>query len=330
MHFLQAYASNSSTSTSSSIFDSPIKDTKEVQSKNLNKAAVTNNFAKSYGTIPCCSKSVQSVSASNESHPENTEHRLSQGENISFSPPQPPNGDQENFDARTFDEDGNQIVTDEANDKDGDSALTKKQHVRNRILNECKCVMECRNKVGLDERRILNAEYWKAKPDARKRIIREHVKREQVKRRRVDPNSEYRKIYSYTYQLQDAQQVVHNVCRTFFLNTIGFEQSSSNTITRAFGIDDENFFDKRGKHARDRSLSDDMIKNIKMYDPQPSHYHRENCPKALYLASDIGRKDMFEGWKASRELEGKEVGSASLYNKCLKELNIRFVKKGGE
>ena len=88
-----------------------------------------------------------------------------------------------------------------------------------------------------------------------------------------------------------------SVCKTFFLNTLGYSCDSIITETlQSSGperICPQN--DKCGSHTPSHKLKDETIIKIKehmCFHPQVSHYRREHAPNRLYLPTDINVREM--------------------------------------
>ena len=75
------------------------------------------------------------------------------------------------------------------------------------------------------------------------------------------------------------------VCAKYFYATLGYPSNCGNTGRRAaksvkLGVVKER---KSGKYNRDTSKHDSIVKDIKGYQPQKSHYKRKSCPNKYYI-----------------------------------------------
>lgn len=180
-------------------------------------------------------------------------------------------------------------------------------------------------KIPSTRRREINDYYWGLKDyDLMQCFIRENVKQVPLKKRKRGNDLDPKKMWSYNYFLKDDQGIMQPVCQTFFINTLGYSINSSSFIYRAFGIEDSNVPDRRGKYIRKNNFDEDIKNDIMAYHPQISHYRRQNSPNALYLPSDVTFKGMVELYKAKCEDEKKTPASKSKYYKVLKKMNVRF------
>lgn len=220
--------------------------------------------------------------------------------------------------------------------KETKAAIARKNAEENRrkshenLRNQCSCKQKCLIKIGTTRRREINDHYWCLKPEVKQCFIKENVAQELIKKRKHDNYNDPKKMYSYKYSFKDEQSVQQSVCQAFFLNTLGYERSSTNVIYRSFGIEDGPVPDRRGKYKRNNDLSKAIKKDIMSYNPELSHYRRNNSPNALYLPSDIIRKNMYLNWKSECEKVNKTSGCESLYYKTLNKLNVRFAQRGHE
>ena len=144
---------------------------------------------------------------------------------------------------------------------------------------KCKRETPCSNIFSEDDKAEINRYYWSLSFAGRKAFILDKVVRECVSSHRVKPNStnkkpndhsppnaDFKKNFSYTYRFfkpgsgSSAAQSV-TVCKSFFLETLGFNKENDSIISKTFkGIDSNSqnlCIDRRGKHVS-RSSEVDM------------------------------------------------------------------------
>lgn len=197
------------------------------------------------------------------------------------------------------------------------------------ILFQCNCEPNCSNKVSKDAQNVANRDYWSKDFRGKKSFILSNVSRSLPNVHRVSPsNTGYDKMHSYKYKLKDDANEKVIVCRTFFLNSLGYDKSNSRLIYRCFPSNNQDAAkDNRGSHARDQNIRKEMEDHIKSFNPSIAHYRRAHAPQRLYLPSDLSATKMYENFRKGREgLKGKYV----LYTQILKNLNISFAKLGCE
>jgi len=87
------------------------------------------------------------------------------------------------------------------------------------------------------------------------------------------------------------------VCKTFFLCTLGFHETSHKRIQKALEVSSPGGStppSKKGKYIRSTLLKDQITEHILSYHPQISHYRREHAPHRLYLSNELTVKIMHE------------------------------------
>lgn len=209
--------------------------------------------------------------------------------------------------------------------KSGDARIMKHYE----LLNECKCVLKCQQRISSDKRRLINQSYWNGQASDQKNVIFQHVKAVPVKRRRSNPNADPQKKRTYKCVMKNDEGEDEEVCLAFFLNTLGYKKSNSHVVYRCFESI-EGQATQRGKYEREKSLEISVKADILAYNPSISHYRREHSPNIRYLPSDLTRSAMYLVWKDRRKDEKLPYGSYSFYCKIIKELKIRFTVLGNE
>ncbi|KAK6168673.1 hypothetical protein SNE40_019864 [Patella caerulea] len=142
-----------------------------------------------------------------------------------------------------------------------------------------------------------------------------------------------RRRFTYTYRFRTPEESgggLHDVCKPFFLSTLGYDQKSDSAIMRCLQSAPSDSLnpnsDQRGKHVPNNKL--DQIKifaHIFRYNPSVHHYRREHAPNRLYLPSEITIKDMHEHY-----VQNIEKISIESYGKCVVAKNISFTVLGSE
>ncbi|XP_055640405.1 zinc finger and SCAN domain-containing protein 12-like isoform X2 [Toxorhynchites rutilus septentrionalis] len=196
---------------------------------------------------------------------------------------------------------------------------------RRPILEGCRCKEICYEKIGPQRRSEINTWFWGLTAAEQKSFICRHSKRKPVKRRRGQKTSstqDFRRQFSYVYQLEDERGVPQDVCCAFFLNTLGYDMKSSNIIYRYQGQahNDGALKEKRGRYVRSTTLQDIVRRDIMLYSTTNSH----NLP------SDFSARKMFASFKERQLQADKQSCSYSFYCRIMKELNIKFTRLGHE
>lgn len=194
-----------------------------------------------------------------------------------------------------------------------------------------KCQKKCSEKIDQDRRVAINKMYWNLDWVAKKTYILNSVNRAPIKRRRSDSST---KQNSFKYFLKDSDGETQNVCKIFFLTTLGYKKNNDWAIQ---SFVQQDFFkngkiaplaDKRGRNASKFKIStEDIEKHIETFNPVISHYRREHAPHRRYLPSDLTIDAMYTNFL---ETHPDKKCSYEVYRKVVKSKNISFTKLGHE
>lgn len=126
-------------------------------------------------------------------------------------------------------------------------------------------------------------------------FIQDCTQKTLVKRRTTltTENEKKRKNNSNKFFLKDKTGILTEVCRTFFLTTLGYNKNNNtiiktsipgNSVTQQMVVKDG-----RGKHTTRTRQLDKMLleQHVKSFHPSVSHYRRVHAPNRLYLPSDL-------------------------------------------
>ena len=148
------------------------------------------------------------------------------------------------------------------------SQLNDKSH--RPVLPPCKCSKrKCFEKFTEQWRKEINEKFWSLPGyNERKQWLNEHLKRDDVKRRRVGPSKGvFKKTETRTYILPDLGGSSVEVCRIFFLRTLGYKWDRIiNTLRRTTGKDDKIVPpDMRGRKTPSNKISEEMVASMIKY-----------------------------------------------------------------
>ncbi|XP_030748954.1 uncharacterized protein LOC115885491 [Sitophilus oryzae] len=190
------------------------------------------------------------------------------------------------------------------------------------------CKKGCVGKIVEDQRISINRDYWMMSWQERQIFLSATISTMEVKRRRGSGMSRTR---SCKYFLKNANGEKVEICKVFFLTTLGYDRKNDRAITNIINKESNatSVQDKRGKHPKTPKTDRSVIKtHIESFGPTISHYRREHAPNKRYLASDINITNMH------KDLMAKYPDikcSYELYRKCVsKDCNISFTKLGHE
>lgn len=192
-----------------------------------------------------------------------------------------------------------------------------------------KCPKKCSYKFTPVHRDSINNMYRILNKESQGIFIKGMVDTKEVKTRRTSQRVNAKRSLSYAYHLKDSNDDRIEVCKTFFLSTLGYNAKNDCRVLNILKrhVDDQK--DKRGKYTRENKIDRDIIKNpVLKYNPAISHYRREHAPKRLYLPSDINMTEMY---KIFCETEPDTKVSIETYRHVIKkEMNISFAHLGNE
>lgn len=209
----------------------------------------------------------------------------------------------------------------------------KQNKEKHQLKPPCKdsCKKVCKKKISAVRRETLNKEFWNQDWTARRLFVLHTTTKNDVKRRTKNVLSgDSRRNKTINFCLKDESGKVHQVCKTFYLSTLGYTSHNDTIIklvSNASNISVEK--DKRGLHPKHKKVDRQSINNhIDKYHPCVSHYRREHAPNKLYLPSDISIKIMHSDFIKNNP---DVPCSYELYrNVVVKERNISFAHLGHE
>lgn len=191
-----------------------------------------------------------------------------------------------------------------------------------------RCTKQCTFNISHDRRKEILDAYWSRNFHERKSWIFSSISKAATKK----GSRTSRRKMTYSYHFKDENGQPHEVCKLFFIATLGYHPKNDRFITTAVQSESLDSVmssrDRRGMHVPSNKLNYGPIKDhIESYGPSISHYRRQHAPKRRYLASDITVKFMHE------DFIEKNPGlkcSYEAYRKVVRELNISFTKLGEE
>lgn len=141
--------------------------------------------------------------------------------------------------------------------------------------------------------------------------------------------SKRKKTLIYTLPNQTGQ--LQEVCKVFFLKTLGCNAKNDKLITTMLKNSIDASLtpqrDRRGSAPANKCDRDIIREHIQTFNPCISHYRREHAHNRLYLPSDITAKFMHSHY--NDRYPNNKV-SYQTYRKVLTEMNISFTKLGNE
>ncbi|XP_076139126.1 uncharacterized protein LOC143122170 isoform X2 [Alosa pseudoharengus] len=189
-----------------------------------------------------------------------------------------------------------------------------------------KCRRQCTAKFSEERRQEIWSSYW-GMDFAEKRMFVFHSVSQLPTARSCGAGS--RRGRSFVYRLKNKDQVPQQVCKTFFLATLGFHPTNDSLVLsvmrREIG-NVSNLRDQRGRHPPANKLDmQPVYDHIESFHPSVSHYGREQAPHCRYLPRDITVKLMYADY-----VEKGNRCSYETYRKAVKQKNISFCKARGD
>lgn len=197
----------------------------------------------------------------------------------------------------------------------------KRNHPLIRRLCSLKCKRNCKSFTE-EERLEIWTRYWELPYVNRRKWLAKNVQLIKIKCRRSNVRSpNYRKNESRLFFFPKNNKSLQ-VCRTFFLNSLGYTNDSvitelSSAIKRGPLCDSVK--ENRGIHSKQK-VNKELIKtHIESYNPCVSHYRRYNAPNIRYLPRNLSVSLMVRDFnqKNPNNKCGRET-----YRKTLKEMSI--------
>lgn len=193
------------------------------------------------------------------------------------------------------------------------------------------CKFKCKNYISHERRVEINQQFWKLPPKDQKWFIFKNTSKVSKKRSTVY-ESVSRRAFTFKYFLPKelgAEEASTNVCKTFFLTTLGYNKNNDrvvrNIITKSDLAPPE---DKRGKHEPSNKINREVVKqHVESFRPQVSHYRREHAPNRRYLPGDVNQTLMYNHFREQNPTF--KIGYET-YSCIVREMNISFATLGHE
>jgi hypothetical protein len=196
-----------------------------------------------------------------------------------------------------------------------------------RIPPMCNC--RCNDKFAMNERSLMNYQYWSLTPDERRLWLRTTLSIQGCKRHRgVSPDARKNTIVWHLPKNGDRVKV----CKTFFMAVLGMLRSSDKAIRFALFSGDPSSIqpptDRRGQQPATNKGDEEQIReHIASYKPCAPHYRRAHAPHRRYLPTELSGAEMHRQYN---ELYPQAQVSHMSYRRVLATENIAFTPLGHE
>lgn len=199
-----------------------------------------------------------------------------------------------------------------------------KRKMEHGVKTGCKetCNKKCITQMSHEEREAINKIFWDKSWKEQHAFVDAHTAKAIPKRKycttpKINPRR--------TFLLKKQNGTIIEVCKTFFLTTLGFVESNDRILHGTFS---DPKIDKRGKHQKTPAFDRELLnEHVESFNPSEPHYRREHAPLRRYLPSDVTITMMHQHF--CEKYPDKNV-SYSLYRAHLKKMNISFATLGNE
>lgn len=120
------------------------------------------------------------------------------------------------------------------------------------VLPSCKienCTRQCWTKFSKHQRESINLEYWDMEPQGRDMFILCYCQ-SSAKRQHTTQGLPSRRNYTTIFTMKTVEESVVQVCKTFFLRTLGFCEKNDSIIRRVLTQGPKPSNSQRGKHGK--------------------------------------------------------------------------------
>lgn len=224
-----------------------------------------------------------------------------------------------------------------------DKSLAQRKHVKKLIDMDTKyklrrgCDTKCRKKCHYnfteDCRKQINHHFRVMNWTEQQYFIINNTLKENPKRKTVKENPKLKRDITVSYFLVNEKGVKVNVCKIFFLETLGYGRKNDKSVRKALHTMPNTVpVDNRGTNPNPKKLDDTkIIQHIHSFNPSISHYRREHAPNRKYLPSDLTVTSMYQDFcEQMKDFPDQNQISYDYYRKIVKKLNISFTKLGHE
>lgn len=185
-----------------------------------------------------------------------------------------------------------------------------------------KCLKTCNTIYSQEDRAAINTKFWNMSWQEQHAFVRAHTSVAIPKRKSTtEPKRKPRRAFS----LKKIDGTRVEVCKTFFLTTLGYEKNNDRILNNNFT---DQSTDNRGKHQKTPAFDrDTLTQHIESFHPLAHHYRREHAPLRRYLPSDLNITQMH---KHFCEINPEKTVSYEFYRHHVRKMNISFTCLGNE
>lgn len=162
------------------------------------------------------------------------------------------------------------------------------------------CKKLCSVNFTEEDRSKIHKYYWSLDWEHQGIFIKNLVTEEDCKKSKKNLKRPRNVTYKYRLTKREAEQHSYEVCKLFFLSTLGYNIKNDrrvNAVLKKSIVEQNDRRDGRNlrnSHAIDRTL---ITAHIESFNPCVHHYRRVHVPNKRYLPSDLTITDMYENFK---------------------------------
>lgn len=204
-------------------------------------------------------------------------------------------------------------------------------YIRNHFVQRsCKCPLKCLTKIKYQRQVDINTQFWQMTKNEQNMFVSSCIKKNNKKRNTAKQNA-LKRQFTFSYYLNNGNDVTIQVCKIFLLATLGFKKGNDRILKNVRNTDsrilkpksDQRCHGHSSKSKVDKSV---IVEHINSFGPTISHYRREHAPNRKYLPSDISITHMYNDFKKKYNASF----SYELYRKVVADMNISFANLGHE
>lgn len=200
---------------------------------------------------------------------------------------------------------------------------------KHKVKEPCVCKRTCKKIVNKMRQEEINTAFWKLNANEQKNFILNSTSQSSKKRKTTDQLISRRSNTNF-YFLKDSEGCKQNVCKVFFLGTLGYEAKNDRVLRDALSKTNSGVTarpSEQGKKGKTKIDRDIIMEHIESFRPTIAHYRREHAPERRYLPTDVNITLMYQDFKTKYP---NCQFSYYLYREVVSSMKISFAKLGHE
>lgn len=171
--------------------------------------------------------------------------------------------------------------------------VMKAKHVKPPCVNSC--FYMCTQHFSDSDRNEIFSKFWNLSDEEKNSFYCQFVKKKNVERKRIKGSE--RKKNTFQYSLYSSDDIIHSVCRIFFLNTLCINEKRiyyyfKHLHNEKFGVPRSLRKGKNTKHFIEPERVEEVKNHINSFPTIDSHYCRASSGRK-YLSSNLSLLKMY-------------------------------------